>query len=261
MKNITNTEALDIISSLGVSYVMEKDNMNFLIKNKSSEQLKDDEVLLIISEWEDGDFVNVIPLAYTFDIEKMLSVVNAKAKRPILLINIHALSNEFVDKLDSILKERATYDRTYTDYAYLSGSKPEVSTDIRLLTEGDKDAFIACSDEQLQYRPPLAVLFDIMITKGQGYILGAFDGEKIVGYLCFVSAADNVYDVDYIYTAPDSRGKGIGAKLGAAYVSYSLENDHIAYWSNAKNEASAKTALKIGLEKIRVVNKYVVNDN
>ena len=56
---------------------------------------------------------------------------------------------------------------------------------------------------------------------------------------------------------PEKRNIGIGRKLGQAYSRYAHENNHIAYWSNAKNEGSKKTALSCGFELIRQARNYV----
>ena len=44
--------------------------------------------------------------------------------------------------------------------------------------------------------------------------------------------------------------------MADAYVHFSENQEHIAYWSNALNNASINTALKVGFELIREVYKF-----
>ncbi len=64
--------------------------------------------------------------------------------------------------------------------------------------------------------------------------------------------------MDYIYVIPEKRCCGIGKKLAAAYAARAAKNHLLAYWSNAKNLISQKTALGSGFEQIRIVRKYIV---
>lgn len=262
MKYIESREALEKIKSMGISYVMEFDLLNYLIEeNKKVECLINDGVMLVINYSNDADLITVLPMSETFDAEELLSLICEKSENPSLLINIHKLLPDFTKELDIILRRKLTYERNYTDYVFANNVQVDTPADVRLLTASDKDVFTAFSDEKIKNRPPLSVLFDVFVNKNQGYILAAFEGEKIIGYLAFCTVSDTVYDVDYIYVLPEKRGKGIGKKLASAYVSYAKENKRQAYWSNAQNEASEKTAKGCGFEKIREARKYVFKEN
>lgn len=259
MKYINANEALEIIKGMGVACVMEVDSLNYLIEeDEEVECWVNDDVLVIINPSEDTEYVTVVPITQSFNIDEYLELIREKCNNPSMLINMHKLFPEFSWRLNEVLSTEFEYSRTLTDYIYVSKDLPEKPADVRLLTSSDKDIFTSCSNEQIENRPPLPVLFDRFVNRHQGQILAAFEEDKVVGYLALYPISDTVYDVDYIYVVPEKRRLGIGRKLAVAYVLYAMENKHDAYWSNAKTEASSKTAIGSGFEKIRVVNKYIL---
>jgi hypothetical protein len=121
----------------------------------------------------------------------------------------------------------------------------------------DKNEFVQMTNEKIEHRPDLALLFDIFVVKRQGKILAAFDEDKIVGYISFVKMTNDCYDVDFVYISPEYRCKGYGTKLAYGYLSYVSSMNCNAYWSNAKNTASEQIAVKCGFSVVRRMKKYV----
>lgn len=258
MKAINSKDALNKILQAGPEFLIDADSLNYLIKDEEPVACyEDSNSIIFISKYDDTDDVTVVPMNYTFDVDTFIKLLNENCTNPSILINIQKLSPEYVDKLDCALNETFEHKRTLEDYMYYSDNSDTATTsNIRFLDVSDKDLFTALPAEPVKNRPPLHVLFDIFVVKKQGYILGAFDEDRLVGYLAFNKILPNVFDVDYIYVDPDQRGKGIGKELGKFYAAYACENKHIAYWSNAKNDASKNTAMSCGFQLIRQAKKY-----
>lgn len=258
MKIINNREALKKMLHAGPEFLIDADALNYLIEDEEPVTCyEDSDSILFINKCKDTDYVNVVPMNYSLDITNFIELLNNNCTNPELLINIQKLSPEYVDKLDCTLNETFEHKRTLEDYMYSSDNLDTATTsNIRFLDVSDMDLFTALPAEPVKNRPPLHVLFDIFVVKKQGYILGAFDEDRLVGYLAFNKILPNVFDVDYIYVDLEQRGKGIGKELGKFYAAYASENKHIAYWSNAKNDASKNTALSSGFRLIRQAKKY-----
>lgn len=69
------------------------------------------------------------------------------------------------------------------DTEYVTVVPASQTFDVDMLDETDRDTFIAVSSELIKNRPPLSLLFDIFVNKKQGFILGAFANEEIIGYI------------------------------------------------------------------------------
>lgn len=258
MKKISSQEALEKIKNMGIAYVIEADSLNYLIEDEEEvECWISDDMLITLNPSNGVTYVTVLPLCMTFSIDELISLIKEKSQKISMLINVQALSKEFIEVLNEKLESEFVYERTLVDYLYKDELTLEPSGTIRLLSSEDKDIFVACSQEQIKNRPPLTVLFDVFVNRHQGQILAAFDQDKIVGYLSFNTIASGVHDVDYIYVIPEMRGQGIGKKLAFAYALYAKNHDYRAYWSNAKNEASEKTAMSCGFGVIRQAKKFV----
>lgn len=258
MEKISNQHALEKIKGLGIAYVMEYDALNYLIEDEEDvECYVNDEMLITYNPSQDTTYIGVLPLGGRFDIEELLTLVKSSTLRVSLLVNIQSLEGEFLRILDERLSREFDYEYTLVDYVHTATMDAKTSEGVRLLGPEDKEAFVCCSKEQIKNRPPLAVLFDIFVNRRQGQILAFFREERIVGYLSFNTVADQVHDVDYIYVTPESRNQGIGSKLATAYARYAHDHGYCAYWSNAKNEASAKTAESCGFSVIRRASKFV----
>jgi len=258
VNKISSQEALEIILQGGAECIIDADSLNHFMKNK--EQVicyENSGCIVFINKDTDTEYVTVVPASQTFDIDMLVKLLNQTCHNPSVLINTTKLSDEFLEKLDYALSDFLKYEKTFEDLMYIgSQSSDNVFHNVRLLDEADRDMFIAVSSEQIKYRPPLPLLFDIFVNKKQGFILGAFDNERIVGYLSFNYILPNVCDVDYIYVAPEKRKLGFGKALANSYVKFTCEKNHKAYWSNAKNAISKSTALSCGFRLIRNVKKY-----
>lgn len=258
MKAITNTEAYEIIKKFGIRGAVEADALEFHIKyqNDDTESYCDAGAVVVIYHDKSADYVSVTPFAEYFSIEAVCELIESRCKNPVIQIDTHSLDPDFAAQLDEAISPIVLYRRSLADYAFTGEGSPTADEGVRFLTASDKDRFEAVPYEKPVYRPPLSVLFDCFVNKGQGYVLGAFDGDDIVGFLSFIAIGEKVFDVDYVHVAPESRGKGIGKRLGLAYRTYALENDSVAYWSNARNEASENTAKSCGFERVRNVRIY-----
>ncbi len=260
LNNISSSNAFEMLKNLGNSCVIEADDLNYLIEDDATVQcMINDKVLIIIDTEEKAEYVSIIPRCHEFDADEIIKVINENCNNPNILVNIQQLSAQFTSLLCDMLNEHYKYEREIIDYICESKDILSIDDSIRLLNPMDKETFAACFDETITNRPPAATLFDVFINKHRGEIFAAFEDEKMIGYLSFTPILDSVYDVDYIYVLPEKRNTGIGKRLAKAYASYAAKQERYAYWSNAKNEASEKTAASCGFVKIRTIKKYVCN--
>lgn len=259
MKEINCQEALRILSQSGSEFIIASDSLNYLIKNEEPVVCyKDPACIVFINKRHHADYITVVPMAHTLDSEALLSILNKSRINSSVLIDTQKLSAKFSDSLDFALNSFFKHERTLEDFMYPSEKPVDgVFENIRLLDSADRDSFIALSSEIIMNRPPLPVLFDVFVKKEQGFIFGAFDGDHIVGYLSFFQILPEVFDVDYIYVKPEKRALGVGKSLGNMYAKYARDRNHIAYWSNAQNDASKLTALSCGFQFIRQAKKYI----
>ena len=258
MKRISINEARERIRRAGLAYIMEEDNLQYLLGEGKTVQCLADEDLLVILEPEEENqrYIHVLPFSESFCPAALTELLQESGANPVLLLNIRKLSHAFAEELDSLLRREFISERYIRDYLYTGETAPVPSLKVRLLNADDLDAFSAFPQEKIRYRPAPAVLFDVFVKKGQGQILARFDGERIVGYLALYELTDTVYDSDYIYVLPEMRGKGIGRELTAAYAEYARRQNRSAYCSNAQNDISARTAVSAGFTPIRTVTKY-----
>ena len=258
MKQIENKEALQILLHGGPNYIIAADSLNYLIEDEEPlECYMDSKCITFINSTKDVTYITIVPISDTLEIGALVDLIKNRAN-PNVLVDIHSLSEDCTATLDSAFNTFLNYKQTLEDYINLSDHFPEHDTDdVRMLGSSDKDLFVSMNAQTEKYRPTLKVLFDVFVTKQRGHILGAFEHDQIIGYLSFNEILPDVFDLDYIYVVPEKRNIGIGRKLGQAYSRYAHENNHIAYWSNAKNEGSKKTALSCGFELIRQARNYV----
>lgn len=259
MKKITANQALELIQNFGNTYAMEADTLRYLMKEGDSVACYASDFVFFVYSHHDTDYAVVVPLRESFDCKELLDILHTTAPSTSMLIDVQCLSADCITTLDQALADRFNHERTLKDYIHTADMirNIEAFANMKLLTADDRTDFISCTDEMLPNRPPLALLFDLFVCKGQGHILAAYEGEKIVGYLSFTRLTDSLYDVDCIYVVPDHRKQGYGKQLGAAYVAFAHEQDADAYWSNAKTTESEEIARSCGFEAIREARKYV----
>ncbi len=88
-------------------------------------------------------------------------------------------------------------------------------------------------------------------NNGFGYV--AVSGVEVVG-LCYTSCRANNRFAIGVETAPQSRGKGIGAYLASLVAGEVLEHGFIPYWDcTSDNTASKKLAQRLGFQ---LVHRY-----
>lgn len=259
MKKIIANQALEMIQSFGNTYAMEADSLRYLMKEGEPVTCYANDCVLFVYSHHDTDYATVVPLYESFDCNELLDVLHTTAPNTSMLIDVQCLSSDCITALDQALADRFNHERTLKDYIHTADMicNIEAFANIKLLTADDRAIFISCTDEILPNRPPLALLFDLFVCKGQGHILAAYTGEKMVGYLSFTRLTDSLYDVDCIYVVPEYRKQGYGKQLGAAYVAFAHEQGADAYWSNAKTAESEEIARSCGFEPNREARKYV----
>lgn len=260
MKKICSDEALHILSANGEECMIATDTLGYLIESGADvECYSDDDCVIFADRNAEKHIVTVIPLNSEFDCDALKDVVRQDNVSSDVWIDTQRLSKTFLKSFESGTSEFLKYERTVEDLMYKSqSSTKDISENVRLLDSSDRDAFVACSNENIENRPPLSMLFDIFVAQKEGFILGAFDNGQIIGYLSFFQMLPKVFDLDYIYVNPSQRGSGIGKNLGNAYVEYAQKVNYTAYWSNAQNDASKATALSCGFKTIRRSNKYTM---
>lgn len=261
MRKISGDEALHILSANGEECMIATDTLGYLIeKGTDVDCYRDDDCVIFADRSSEKNLVTVVPLKSSFDLEALKTVLRHNNASLGVWIDTQRLSETFLNLLNSNTGGFLKYERTIEDLMYPSKRPVEsVFENVRLLDLDDRDCFIACSTENIANRPPLSMLFDIFVAQKEGFILGAFDNGQIVGYLSFFQMLPGVFDVDYIYVNPTQRGRGVGKSLGNAYVEHTRKVKHIAYWSNAQNDASKATALSCGFLQIRQSNKYTTD--
>ena len=244
MMEINAENAVIILKNNILANAMEIDNLNWA-SNKGKYYLFNGAIVAVISD--DKTYIHIIPTETYCDYTEIGEFIN-QYPDVCLTVNIYGknekIARDVFEKSFNTVKE-------IVDYGADELNTCKKNDNVRLLSKCDREAFISMENESLQYRPPLNVLFTVFVEKGSGEILAYFDEDKIIGYLSYNNLFDNVYDVDYIYVAPSQRRKGIGKALASSYVSTVQERKGIAYWSNAKNENSEKTAISAGLNIVR----------
>lgn len=110
MKYINANEALEIIKGMGVACVMEVDSLNYLIEDDEEvECWVNDDVLVIINPSEDTEYVTVVPITQSFNIDEYLDLIREKCNNPSMLINMHKLFPEFSWRLNEVLSTEFEY--------------------------------------------------------------------------------------------------------------------------------------------------------
>lgn len=237
---INAENAISILKNNMLANAMEIDNLKWA-RDKAKCYLFDGAIVVIVSD--DKTYIRIIPTENYCDYVGIREFIN-QYPNVSLTVNVNEKNEKIVE--DVFEKSFDTVKKT-VDYGANELSGCEKNGNVRLLANLDREAFTSMENESLQYRPPLNVLFNVFVEKGNGEILAYFDNNKIIGYLSYNRLFDNVYDVDYIYVSPSQRKKGIGKALASSYVSIIQERKGIAYWSNAKNKSSEKTAASAGL--------------
>ena len=254
---ISAEQALHILQGFGHIYAMEADSLRYLMtEGKAITCYASDGVLTFTYTDKGIEYITVIPRAASFVFDELLLLLRGTAAGTNMLVNMQLLDADCASRLNQTVTEHFAYERTVKDYIH-TADVARHPTDIKLLTAADREAFLACTTETFPNRPPLFVLFDLFVNKGHGYILGAYEEGRLIAYLSFTSLSDSLYDVDFIYVVGEKRGRNYGKLLGEAYVQYAHEHGCAAYWSNAKNEASERTARACGFTPIREARKYV----
>ena len=257
MKIITSTEARNILNKLGIRGVWDANDLDFYINNnKNVEYLCESDVLVRIYHDNNSDYISVIPLSDCFSSDLLIETIKQGSKNLSVFIDTNTLHCEFAEQLEVDLSPYVQYRKSRIDLAFSGKAEAVNFENIRLLNVSDKDNFEAMPYEKPEYRPPLSVLFDHFVTNDRGYVLGAFDGKDIVGFLSFDKIGDKTFDVDYVYTAPEKRNRGFGRKLALTHRSFAVQKGYSAYWSYARNEASENTAKSCGFSLVRNVRIY-----
>lgn len=264
MQNISCEQALEIIKDMGVSAVIEYDSLSNLMGGNDHVECYENGELLVVIDYceEDGcEYVSLIPYWQSFEIGGLKALMSEHCVNPVLLVNSQKLSEEFEQRLaDEILELAGPETKVFSDYVHMDMNVPDGFSDgVRMLVESDKDLCLKTFVEEMKYRPPFSLLFDLFVSKKVGYILGAFDGSQPVGYLAFNEISSDVFDVDFVYVLPERRSESWGKKLASSYACFADKQRHVAYWSNAKNEASVRTATASGFELVRMVKKFNKN--
>ncbi|MBQ9745125.1 MAG: GNAT family N-acetyltransferase [Clostridia bacterium] len=245
MKEISIEKAISILKNNIIEYAMEIDNLNYVSKDKT--KCLDFENAFVIITKEKETFIRIIPINALCDYNEIWEQIKNN-ENICLSVNVY---NENEENVRGVFEKHFDSIRVAVDYVFVNRSEHAINGNIRILVEEDKDAFVSMENTPQQYRPPLNILFSVFVTKRSGEIIAYYDGERILGYLSYNSLFGDVYDVDYIYVSPSHRGKGIGKQLANAYASIVKGRGGIAYWSNAKNIVSEKTAKSAGFVLIR----------
>ncbi len=236
---ISTENAISILENNMLANIMEIDNLNWA-RDKAKCYLFNGAIVVVM--YDDKTYIRIIPTETYCDYTEIGEFIKQYFD-VCLTVNINGENEKIV--MDVFEKSFNTV-KKIVDYGADELNACEKNDSVRLLSKCDRESFISMENKSLQYRPPLNVLFTVFVEKGNGEILAYFDGDKILGYLSYNKLFDNVYDVDYIYVAPTQQGKGIGKQLAKAYASIIRDRAGIAYWSNAKNIASEKTARSAG---------------
>lgn len=254
MENISLKTAIGILSQDKITNAMPIDNLNYMIEDGSaSECYKDTDCIYVLEKRANGTFGYVFPTGKTICTESIDWILEKEPNIASLSIDIHGLNTEATENIKSaVSKSNLKYVRTLKDYCFKGNSLPEnMKFSIRMLCENDMELFAKMNQEQQSTRPPLEVLFKMFVLQKRGKIIACFDKDEIVGYLSFYSLNDEIYDVDYIYTRAERRGEGAGKALAQAFLKCAIDNGKTAFWSNAKTEASERTAQSAGFAPVR----------
>ena len=247
MKQIDEKTTLSMLEGEGVDCAYEADALRMSIEDEEDVKcFSNDETLIIIQFDEDTDYVTVVPLLNSVDFAEVAETIKSESENENIsvLLNVQRLKDKDVGAFTALLGDGYKVDLNIKDFSCVEKVYPD-DPDVRLLAAADAEVFNMIVDEEAPNRPPVSRLFDIFVNRGAGKIIGLFADGRVVGYLSFTTMGD------YVYVEPASRAKGNALRLAKAYVTYAEQNRSIAYWSNAKNAASERTALDVGMEKTR----------
>ncbi len=251
MNTITVNEAKNLLLVYESENAANLANIDFMTRNGiESEYLTVGGALIINQLFRGEKFTDVCPIGTEWNMDEVLAYLAENRKGSKIRIDIQKSDTKTKAELMTRMSENFTYRKTYTDYILTETCDIAEDPPIRLLTPDDRDIFLAMEYTQEQYRPPLSILFDSFVVNkvDNGKILAFFEDGKILGALSFVHQSGVYYDVDYVWTAPSRRGNGIGSRLTAAYIRELQKSGDIPMWSNPKNEASMKLAMKYGFK-------------
>ncbi len=230
-----------------LTYADEIDNLNILLEDEEPvECFADSHTLIIANQAKDAAYLDVIPSDGDWDAAGTVAFISEKYSPVNIRLDVSALSEPERER------DRKTFLTKYNLRSIISsyGANAENYSCnhpmIRELTPEDEDLFASVEQEQIQYRPTPARLFEVFIKRKAGKILAYFHEGKIAAYLSYTRLFDGVYDVDYVYVCRDFRNRGIGSALAKSYLSAVSQTGKIALWTNAKNEASVNTAMSAG---------------
>lgn len=258
MNLINNNDALNILNGAGVDVAYEADALSVALEDEDDVRCFFDGMTLIVIDRCNGtEYVTVIPIEYGFDAMTVAETIKIECKNPSILLNIKRINDKCCSSFTSALGSEFISDHTIRDFARVEADY-DPDPDVRMLTSADANVFCAVEDDGAKNRPSVAQLFDVFVNRGVGQILGLFKGDEIVGYLSFTKMGENAFNVDYIYVVHEARRMGIAKRLASAYVTYAEKERKIAYWSNAKNEASEKTAISVGMNVVREAIRYII---
>ena len=115
MKQINNKDALNKLLQAGPEFLIEADDLNYMIKSEKSVTCYEDSDCIVyignMGQENDTDFVNVVPFNESFDIPIFMQLISENCSNPSLMINVQKLSDVFIDKLDSLLNENFEYQK------------------------------------------------------------------------------------------------------------------------------------------------------
>ncbi len=245
---ITSTEAMTLLKRDMLNNVMNIDTLQYMIEhNNAAACYLHDDVLIMVDVEKGKHHLYVCPLSDDFDAKKTKTFICSQFAIESICVDIQNLSDDIVNGIREHFGHVVPFKRMMKDFVCTKSTEAQICERVWELTGEDKEMFISASDFRVvPGRPPMPILFQVFVERNAGTILAYVEDGIMKGYLSYQNIWGSMYNVDYIDVAEPYRNRGIGKKLGQAYLHH-VQNKHgLAVWSNAKTQESERLALNIG---------------
>ncbi len=245
---ITSEEAMTLLKQDILNNAMNIDTLQYMMEHDSAAACYLHDDTLIMADMEKGKHhIYVCPLSDSFDAEKTKTFICSRFAVESICVDIQNLPNDIVNGIREHFGRIVPFKRMMKDFVYTKSPEARMCEHVLELTSEDKEMFVAAPDFRVMPgRPPMPILFQVFVERNAGTILAYVENGIMKGYLSYQNIWGSVYNVDYICVAEPYRNRGIGKKLGQAYLHHVNNKHGLAVWSNAKTQESERLALRIG---------------
>lgn len=161
----------------------------------------------------------------------------------------NAVTNKFF--VDLFGKKQIEYSYQYGLFKEPSNIKNTGKYEIRLLNVNDKEQISNIQEDPRRYGISLQYIFDNYIFKKSynDLVYGCFVNKTLIAYLHVNTFDKKYWDVGFIFTSEEYRGRGLATELIRHYAKDIWARGAFASYGEAINESSKCVAENVGFEK------------